>query len=465
EHPVQDRDPGGCGWSDTDTRRGSGVAPFLSREGLVQALHPEEFAPEEKICGLGVRQWKHLDDTFAVILEVQHDREEEPFRRVWVGLFRAQEYSGVRELIARTRIHLRDDGEFSHFDLTPIRIAEDQYAFGLGSITRIPLAGGGGSFTTLDLFTLEQGDLRRVLSTVVESNMLMAGAWREDGSREHTEIEAAAVLSITANKRAGHYDLVKTLTFERTWELDEDGERILSDSSATPKRAVFGWTGSAYQSNDADPLADPLREMEIAEGLPVIAAQIEPYFSLHNEEGEMPWYEGYQRIGHPRASSALSPPGGPGYPIENICDYDPLTAWVEGDAGQGIGSRFAFTIWEDPVILENENEDPFSGRCFVANGYYKSQTIWSQNSRVRRLRVTLNGRNLCLIDLQDYRGIQSFTLRDFMRIKQDGEDKSHLPLIVNGDELAFEILSVYPGTKFEDTAISEFITDEILYSY
>jgi hypothetical protein len=126
------------------------------------------------------------------------------------------------------------------------------------------------------------------------------------------------------------------------------------------------------------------------------------------------------------ASSTLSSNTGK-YNIKNLVDYNPLTAWVEGEKGYGIGSFFE-------LYCNNLNT--------IYNGYQNSPTNWLKNSRVKKFKVYIDGKPLCFLILKDEMGEQNF----------------ELPFDANWDTghiFKFEIVDVYQGSLFEDVCISE----------
>ncbi len=156
--------------------------------------------------------------------------------------------------------------------------------------------------------------------------------------------------------------------------------------------------------------------------------------SRHDEEG--PYADSYFTNGcdhgnialrATKASSTLSPQGKNSYTIKNLTDYSPLTAWVEGVEGYGIGSFFE-------VVCNNVNT--------IFNGYQSSPQNWLKNSRVKTFKIYMDNRPLCLLQLTDEMGEQRFELP----IENDW-DASHL--------FRFEILDVYPGSTWDDVCISE----------
>lgn len=79
---------------------------------------------------------------------------------------------------------------------------------------------------------------------------------------------------------------------------------------------------------------------------------------------------------------------------------------------------------------------------------YNHETAWSENARIKRLKVYRNGTPICILELQNSRSLQNFAVEDLI-----GRCRT-----IN--KLRFEIMEVYPGTKYQDTVISEiYFTD------
>lgn len=138
----------------------------------------------------------------------------------------------------------------------------------------------------------------------------------------------------------------------------------------------------------------------------------------------------WMQIAQVSATSFLSEPQYNIYHIpENICDNDLSTAWVEGVDGQGYGETLTIYMATPATV---------SGVTIV-NGYQASEHVYYVNSRPRQLDVTINGQFSFAIDLEDIMGEQSFSF-----------DKP-----VEAQDISFTIKDVYPGSKYEDTCISE----------
>ena len=129
------------------------------------------------------------------------------------------------------------------------------------------------------------------------------------------------------------------------------------------------------------------------------------------------------------ASSTLTSKGNSNYNDKNIFDWDPQTAWVEGKSDYGIGEFFLVDL-------------PHGGSSVtIFNGYQKSYDSWLNNSRVKKMKVYVEGNVLCFVKLNDLMGYQTFNLPlDYME---------------NYTDFKFEIVEVYPGAKWKDVAISE----------
>jgi len=139
------------------------------------------------------------------------------------------------------------------------------------------------------------------------------------------------------------------------------------------------------------------------------------------------------------ASSALSSQNGIAYGPSKVFDGDESTAWVEGVSGSGEGQ------W---LRLRFDGEMAFQS-LFVTNGYNKSQKAFQNNGRVREVRIQT-------ADNFD----KKFSLPDKI-----GSQEIRLPRKVNSSWVKITIVSVYPGAKWKDTAISEFQVDLEEHNY
>lgn len=141
------------------------------------------------------------------------------------------------------------------------------------------------------------------------------------------------------------------------------------------------------------------------------------------------------------ASSTLAPYKSIQYDVSQLRDGSFETAWVEGTDGYGIGEFLEFTYDR----ISDSSSTYMITRLEIINGYRKNNKIWEANSRVKTLKMYLNDEPYALIELQDTPQIQ---VVDLDRIDL-------IPLKITTVKL--EILDVYKGSKYKDTAISELL--------
>ena len=142
-----------------------------------------------------------------------------------------------------------------------------------------------------------------------------------------------------------------------------------------------------------------------------------------------------------KASSSLQAEKGLVYKAENANDISYKTAWVEGRSDEGIGEYLEYYF---------KNNSPRVTKIIISNGYMKSETAWKNNNRVKKLKLYVNGNLYGVLNLDDSRTDQVFEIGTF------GHNKNGKDLIFK-----FEILEVYKGDKFNDTAITEIYFDGI----
>jgi hypothetical protein len=131
----------------------------------------------------------------------------------------------------------------------------------------------------------------------------------------------------------------------------------------------------------------------------------------------------------------LQPQGKNTYAAGNIHDFTLKTAWAEGTTGSGVGEYIEFTF---------DSKSPRVTSAIVWNGYQKTMSTWRENSRVKTLRLYINGRASYDLALADTAGPQVFKLGTLGH-RPDGKDLL----------LRFEIKAIYPGSRYSDAAISE----------
>ena len=153
-------------------------------------------------------------------------------------------------------------------------------------------------------------------------------------------------------------------------------------------------------------------------------------------DGGCSWYcgGGNYKI---KASSSL----GDSYKAEFANDLSYKTAWVEGKKDEGIGEYLEYYF---------KNDSPRITEIIISNGYMKSEETWKNNNRVKKLKLYVNSVPFGILNLKDSRTDQYFSVGTL------GHNKNGTDLI-----LKFEILEVYKGSKYNDTAITEIYFDGI----
>lgn len=153
------------------------------------------------------------------------------------------------------------------------------------------------------------------------------------------------------------------------------------------------------------------------------------------EEIGCSWYCG----GGPEAivaSSHLDASGSLTYLPEHAHDFKLNTAWVEGVPGHGAGEYIEYRF---------ASQGPYITTVMIYNGYGKSERLYRANSRPRELRLLVNGKPYAMLNLADSRGKQTFKL---------GEEIPTANL-----RLRFEVVSAYPGEKYDDLCITDITFD------
>lgn len=164
--------------------------------------------------------------------------------------------------------------------------------------------------------------------------------------------------------------------------------------------------------------------------------------------GACSWYCGAGEYGV-QASSQLSSQGKNDYKTLNISDLNYKTAWVEGVDGDGIGEYIEFKF--SPT-------HPRLTEIIIVNGYVKSKSAWKNNSRVKKMKMYLNNKPYAIINLKDVYAEQSFKVEPIGYSEREDINalKEKEPFLIK-----FEILEVYKGDKYNDTAITEIYFDGI----
>lgn len=114
---------------------------------------------------------------------------------------------------------------------------------------------------------------------------------------------------------------------------------------------------------------------------------------------------------------------------DRVIDGDLSTAWVEGSSGNGVDESITITF--DGIYL-------VSG-MYIYAGYQKSEELYEKNARPASFTVIFSNGESQTVILQDVNGPQDIVFT----------------APVETGSITLVISSVYSGSKYEDTAISE----------
>jgi len=149
------------------------------------------------------------------------------------------------------------------------------------------------------------------------------------------------------------------------------------------------------------------------------------------------------------ASSQLKATSTTSYSASNAQDLSYQTAWVEGVDGDGIGEFLVYHFAPQCPRITN---------IIVVNGYVKSKSLWQNNSRVKRLKMYVNEKPYAILELKDIMAEQRFVVEPIGNAdRKDIKKLESLPAWT----IKFEIMDVYKGLKYQDTAITEIYFDGI----
>ncbi|VBB43665.1 hypothetical protein TRIP_D200014 [uncultured Paludibacter sp.] len=161
------------------------------------------------------------------------------------------------------------------------------------------------------------------------------------------------------------------------------------------------------------------------------------------EIGEGPiaeWGDTWNSVAYPyklTVSSELKGDNQVNYKKENLSDNNLLTAWIPENTNSGIGEKINFYF---------KTNNPRVNTITIFNGYMKNQKLWIENSRVKTIKISVNGADFAILRLQDSPTSQSFHFKPLQNKDKD--------LIIT-----LEITEIYNGKKWNDTAISEITFD------
>lgn len=132
------------------------------------------------------------------------------------------------------------------------------------------------------------------------------------------------------------------------------------------------------------------------------------------------------------SSRTLPDSDGVSYAETNTLDHKQSTVWVEGDtAGSGLGDWVEYTFDASTTVTSFR----------IWNGNYYSFDFWNRHNRIKEVEATFSDGSK-----------QTFTLADEMKPEVVTLDKP-----VGTTSVKLKIKSIYRGTTFNDTVISEIV--------
>lgn len=133
------------------------------------------------------------------------------------------------------------------------------------------------------------------------------------------------------------------------------------------------------------------------------------------------------------ASSALPPANDLTYFPENTVDKNPATSWNEGVSGTGIGEWLMYTF-SGPRKLS---------RVGIIPGYAKDDKRWYGNHRIKLATISASDGSQVQVSFADSPQVQYVDL--------NGPSANYIEV----SWLKIQIDDIYPGTKWDDTCVSE----------
>lgn len=147
-----------------------------------------------------------------------------------------------------------------------------------------------------------------------------------------------------------------------------------------------------------------------------------------------------------KASSILKANKTITYLAKNAHDFDINTAWVEGSADDGSGQYLEY------IFNMNDMQEPHQlgiTKIILANGYKKSRKAWTENNRVKTMKMYVDDKPYAILKCLDSFEFQTIDIKKII-LPQKKVMK-----------IRFEIMDVFPGTKYKDTAITELLFDGV----
>lgn len=160
------------------------------------------------------------------------------------------------------------------------------------------------------------------------------------------------------------------------------------------------------------------------------------------------------------------------YSVDKLVDGKLNTAWVEGDPDDGIGK------WIEIHFDDSKGIRHLPKSIAIVNGYYKSERLYYANRRLKSIKLVVTFKKY--VHFSKKTSIETkektFHFYDKTYVKPTPENiKKYLTFLYEGSDfnqhyiepedriekgitkVFIQILSTYPGAKYDDTCISEII--------
>jgi hypothetical protein len=165
-------------------------------------------------------------------------------------------------------------------------------------------------------------------------------------------------------------------------------------------------------------------------------------YALNNSDdrGNASWYsfEGNKYYFDFHGYAAVASSEKAGYPAKAVGDFDPTTAWVAGRNG---GINESLTL----QLTTPEHVDQIG----LIPGFAKSKALYYANNRVQEIEVLVNGQHQVTATLPDeYISFGPNTKKGYELIDLGAYTGK-------AQTITLRVKKIYPGTKYDDTCISE----------
>jgi len=117
-------------------------------------------------------------------------------------------------------------------------------------------------------------------------------------------------------------------------------------------------------------------------------------------------------------------------------DFNLLTAWHSPTSSNGVGKKIT-------LIFESAGDSKINKVLFFP-GNMRTPADWQKYGRPAKVALRINGKDIAILHLKDVMACQVFKI-PMTASYQENEEIT----------VVFDILSVFPGSEFEETVISE----------